>query len=619
TNSSSIGEEFNQGRLSYSTMTWVEHNLTYSRTLIDKKKKFLKAGFTFKILNGIDSRYLYTEGGDVTFNTNSQLTYDGMEFQYGMNDKRNELRATKIGVGMDLGVIYEFRPKYKEFVYAMDGKRRNPSKHMNKYKFKIGASITNVGGIKFRKDTNTYNFINDNNNTVNYKTLFDSKLQGDAIKDNVLPFVTNNQLDEDTNYRMSLPTALNLTFDYQLFPNIYLNYTGSLPLWMRGDPSKVHDLIINTVSARYETATYSAGIPISLQRNGQVNFGLYARFKYLFVGANNINNLLGQRKVYNANVYAGVVIGRQHKMPSDMDGDLISDAKDLCPLDSGGRRMKGCPDADGDKVPDYKDFCPYDYGPRKYNGCPDTDKDGIMDYEDNCPKEKGLRANKGCPDRDQDGIIDKVDRCPTIPGVYENNGCPLEPLVCCLDSDGDGISDAIDSCAYEPGPARNNGCPEGKVKKTKPPKVKYPKVEKKKIEQTLDDAKTEMKRQTVKEVLEGRTTIDFINVYFDVDKSDVQSQYKTKLNGFADKINQNAKIVILVLGHTDSDGDKVYNLKLSNRRSEAVKRYLVKQGVDANRIVIKNYGEEKPAEDNTSTTNKSKNRRVEVRMMSLHN
>ena len=44
TNSSTIGEEFNQGRLSYSTMTWVEHNLTYSRTLIDKKKKFLKAG-----------------------------------------------------------------------------------------------------------------------------------------------------------------------------------------------------------------------------------------------------------------------------------------------------------------------------------------------------------------------------------------------------------------------------------------------------------------------------------------------------------------------------------------------------------------------------------------------
>lgn len=614
-----IGQQFFQGRLGYSEMSWAEHNITYSRTIIDKKKKFMKAGLTFKILNGLNARYIYTEGGDVTFNANNQLNFDGMEFQYGESDDDNQLRKTRIGVGMDLGFVYEFRPDYKEYFYEMDGRRRNPSTHENKYKWKFGASITNIGGIRYTKDTNSYNFINDNNNTVDYNSLFENNLSKDQMQNNVLPQVTNNQDAADTNFRMSLPTAINVMFEYRILPNIYLNYTGSVPVWFRGDPSKVHDLIIHTVSGRYERPNYAVGVPITFQRNGQLNVGFYGRFKYVFFGANNINGFFGQRRLYNGNIYAGVVVGRQHKMPSDKDGDLISDAKDLCPLDSGGRRMKGCPDADGDKIPDYKDFCPYDKGPRKYNGCPDTDKDGIMDYEDNCPTQKGLRANKGCPDRDKDGIIDAVDRCPTVPGVYENNGCPLEPLVCCLDSDGDGISDAIDSCAYEPGPARNNGCPEGKIKTPKPPKEKYPKVDKKDIEQTLQDAKKEMEKQSVKEVLETRSTIDDLNVYFDVDKSKIQPMFNSKLDGFADKINQSAKVVILVLGHTDSDGDSRYNLALSKRRSEAVRKYLIKKGVDPDRIVIKSYGEERPAEENSNANNKAKNRRVEVRMMSLHN
>lgn len=613
-----IGNEFFQGRLAYNEMTWAEHNLTYARVLVDDKERFMKGGATIKILNGLNARYLYTDGGNVTFQANDQLNYDGMEFQYGESDENNQLFSTNIGFGLDLGFVYEHRPEHKTFFYEMDRKRRNPSKHENKYKWKAGASITNIGGMRYTKDTLSYDFVNDNNTTVNYRSLFNSNLNKNVIQTEVLPTVTNNQEDGDTNFRMSLPTALNLQFDYNLLPNIYLNYTGSFPIWNRNDPSKVHDLMINTVSARYETANWSAGIPISFQRNGQVNMGVYGRIRNMFFGANNVTGLLGQRRLYNANVYAGIVIGIKHKMPKDSDFDLISDPKDLCPLDSGGYRTKGCPDADDDKIPDYQDYCPYEAGPRKYNGCPDTDKDGILDYQDHCPTEPGLRANNGCPDTDKDGIIDIVDRCPTIPGVYQNNGCPLEPLVCCLDSDADGVMDEIDSCRYEPGPASNNGCPIGKVKPPKFEKDKYPKIDKQTLEETLKDKKAEMQNMTVREVLNDMTTIDDMNIYFDVDKSDLKEQYERDLDAFATKINMEANAVILILGHTDSDGDAAYNLALSNRRSERAKNYLIKKGIDENRIVIKNYGEEKPAEDNTNTANKSKNRRVEVRIMDLH-
>ena len=612
-----IGKEFNQGKLTFSQMKWVEHNITYARTLIDDRENFWKAGITFKIMNGLDARFLHTEGGDVTFNANNQLTYDNMEFKYGHSDNDNQLFSSNLGVGLDMGVVYEFRPKYKKFFYPMDRKRKNPSKHMNKYKYKVGASITNIGSLRYTKDTNTYNFINDQNNTINYQDLFNSNLSRFVLNDDILPTTTNNQEAEDTNFRMRLPTALNLQFDYQILPNVYLNYSGSFPIWEKSDPSRIHDLMINTIGARYETAEFSAGVPVSLQRNGKVNIGAYARIKNIFFGANNITGLFGQRRLYNGNVYAGITFGIKHKMPSDIDNDLVSDKLDLCPTDSGTWKMKGCPDADGDRIPDYKDFCPYVKGPRKYNGCPDTYADGIMDYEDACPTQKGFRVNKGCPDTDKDGIIDTVDRCPTIPGVYENNGCPLEQLTCCQDSDGDGLNDNIDSCANEPGPADNFGCPTSRRKKTS--KVRYPRVEKVDIETLLDNNKKDIEKMTVAEVLDDMTTMDFVNVYFDSDRSNVRTQYKTKLGTFATKVNMNANTLILILGHTDSDGSLDYNMALSNKRSEQTKKYLISKGVDANRIVIKNYGEEKPAESNDSEEDKSKNRRVEVRMMKLNN
>ncbi len=634
------GIAFDQGTLSYQFMRWTEHTFSYARTVIDDKDRVIKAGIGLKLLNGIDAHQFHTKGGNVQFNSNGLVETDGMEFSYGKADQSNQLNNDNVGVGLDLGATYEFRPKHKTFYYEMDRKRKNPSTHLNKYKYKIGASILNIGGIKFTKDSSTYDFINNNNVAVDARGLFQAGMNSSYIESFVIPLMQRSPDDQST-FRMSLPTTINATFDYQIAPNFYGNYAGSIPIWLRSDKSKVHDIMTHTFTGRYESRNISAGIPVTFQRNGQVNVGLYAAWRAedrrrpqdfwrktrprtirknswtLFVGANNINNLLGQRRTYNANIYAGIAIGRMYRKPSDIDGDLISDDKDMCPTDSGGYKMKGCPDADGDKIPDYKDFCPYSAGPKKYNGCPDSDGDGILDYEDHCPYDKGLRANKGCPDRDKDGIIDTADRCPDIPGVWENNGCPMEePESCCTDSDGDGINDRIDSCKYEAGPAINNGCPEKRKKKKE--KIEYEKIKKEKLDKILNEKKVEIEQKTVKQTLEEMTTIDYLNIYFETDKDKIQTQYSKPIEEFVVKVNQNPNTLILILGHTDSDGSIDYNKKLSAKRSNATKKVLMRLGLPENRLVIKNYGEEKPAESNNTIENKSKNRRVEVRMMKLH-
>ena len=618
TEPSIIGKAFTQGKLSYQYQKWVEHTLTYARVIKDNRKEFMKAGIGFKLINGVASEYLFTNGGQVTFNQNGQVNFDGMEFFYGRDDHNNELTKTKTGVGFDFGFVYEYRPDYKKFFYRMDGKRRNPSLHKNKYKYKISGSLLNVGGVKYYKDSNSYNFINSGNNTINYKDLFNTGLRDrDYFTNNVLPNVQPTA-DNDKWYYMSLPTTLNLMFDYNIKKNLYVYYSGSIPIWLRSDKSKMHDLSTHTIGGRYETPFFTAGVPITLQKNGQLNIGLHARIKYVFFGVNNVNSLIGLKKMYNANAYAGLIYGIKHKKPSDKDNDKISDLKDHCVTDSGSRRMKGCPDADGDRIPDYLDFCPFTPGKKKYNGCPDTDKDGILDYEDQCPNEKGLRVNHGCPDKDKDGIIDIVDRCPEIPGVYENNGCPLTHLGCCADSDGDGLNDNIDSCVNLPGPAENNGCPVKKIRKKKEKRIRYEKIKKKPIEKVLEEAKIKIEAKTVKQTLEEMPTIDFINVYFESDKADIQKQYEEKIRGFVKKMSLHPNTLILILGHTDSDGSLGYNMKLSAKRSKAAQKYMMKLGLDESRIVIKNYGEEKPDASNDSHTNKSKNRRVEVRLMQLH-
>jgi len=69
---------------------------------------------------------------------------------------------------------------------------------------------------------------------------------------------------------------------------------------------------------------------------------------------------------------------------------------------------------------------------------------------------------------------------------------------------------------------------------------------------------------------------------------------------------------VTIEGHTDNVGKDAYNKKLSQRRADAVKAYLVKKGIDANRLTAIGYGEEKPIADNATKAGKAENRRVEA-------
>ncbi|CAM4530144.1 OmpA family protein [Myxococcus xanthus] len=274
----------------------------------------------------------------------------------------------------------------------------------------------------------------------------------------------------------------------------------------------------------------------------------------------------------------------------DLDGDGIKNAADHCPTVEGLSELNGCPDGDddGDGLPNLADRCPKEAenfnGFEDQDGCPDdpdTDGDGISDAKDQCPDQAedkdGFQDEDGCPDpdNDNDGVLDTADRCPNEAGPKENRGCPDK------DTDGDGIVDRLDNCPTEPGPAKNHGCKEKQLAQI------------------------------------GENRIQLLEaVYFENNKDIIIARSNKLLDTVANILIAHPEVEkVRVEGHTDNRGNPDYNLDLSQRRADAVVRYLVSKGVARERLDAKGFGPTQPIADNNTTQGRAKNRRVEFKIV----
>jgi outer membrane protein OmpA-like peptidoglycan-associated protein len=215
--------------------------------------------------------------------------------------------------------------------------------------------------------------------------------------------------------------------------------------------------------------------------------------------------------------------------------------------------------------------------------CPigDSDGDGVTDDKDKCPDTpKGRKVNAdGCElDSDGDGVVDGVDKCPdTPPGRTVNaDGCEI-------DTDGDGLVDGDDKCptVYAKTP---DGCP-------------------------LPVAATPAPAPAAAPVY-GKLVLEGVN--FDYDRASLRNDELPTLNEAAATLKSWGDTKVEVDGYTDSRGSDAYNMKLSLRRAESVRDYLIGKGIAADRLSVKANGESNPVADNSTPQGRFKNRRVEL-------
>lgn len=284
----------------------------------------------------------------------------------------------------------------------------------------------------------------------------------------------------------------------------------------------------------------------------------------------------------------------------DPDHDGIATSRDQCPAQAedrdGFEDEDGCPDTDNDHdgIADAVDKCPLEKetlnGVQDEDGCPDQDADGdlIEDRDDKCPNQAEdmdkFEDEDGCPedDNDKDGIPDAKDKCPNDPedkdGYMDDDGCP-EP-----DNDGDGIMDAADKCPNKlethNGFEDDDGCPD-----------------------TVPKAVSK----------EFKGTIEGIN--FGLDSAEINTNSDGVLKRALKVLNTFPGVKIEIGGHTDNSGTVEYNADLSKRRAEAVRQWFIARKVGPSRLVAVGYGRDQPIAPNTSEAGRSKNRRIEFKLL----
>ena len=125
------------------------------------------------------------------------------------------------------------------------------------------------------------------------------------------------------------------------------------------------------------------------------------------------------------------------------------------------------------------------------------------------------------------------------------------------------------------------------------------------IERDIEGAKVERVGEGIKITFSS-------GILFDVDKSDLKSQYRSELAELSKILNKYEDTNILLVGHTDSTGAEEYNLELSKKRASSVADYLTTQNVDSGRFTTDGYGESQPVATNDTEAGRAQNRRVEV-------
>ncbi|SHJ43129.1 hypothetical protein SAMN02745146_3146 [Hymenobacter daecheongensis DSM 21074] len=310
---------------------FAEWNLTYGQVVLDNSEHFLKAGLTVKRLIGFGSAYLQSSKADYEVVTRTTATGDStfrlnrLEAAFGYSNPRafddvtvenavdllTASGAPGAGWGADIGVVYENRPNLGQYRYIDKKGVERLDNSRNKYRYRLSASITDLGGLRYDKDAAAYNDIRATNTSVSEADLegidfdnFDTRLN------RILRTQTHKR---ENRFRAGLPTALNLDVDYCLRRHLYANLSVSQGLRGRYAVG-MRTFSFVALTPRFESNWLELAAPISLINGYQTfAYGVMLRMGGVTIGSNDLAPVFDSSKPYGFNGYAQLALSLANK------------------------------------------------------------------------------------------------------------------------------------------------------------------------------------------------------------------------------------------------------------------------------------------------------------------
>lgn len=132
-----------------------------------------------------------------------------------------------------------------------------------------------------------------------------------------------------------------------------------------------------------------------------------------------------------------------------------------------------------------------------------------------------------------------------------------------------------------------------------------------------DNHRKKIERNYLLTPIEVGLTVELKNIYFHFGTIILKPESYTSLNGIVEFFHENSGITFEIAGHTDDEGAEDYNLTLSQGRAQSIVDYLIKNGIESRMLIARGYGETKPIDTGITKAAKSRNRRVEFRVVDV--
>ena len=304
---------------------WTEFGLSYARVIHDEGPHFFKGGITLKYLDGAANAYINIDKLNTTIdndpansafmtNANGKI---GLGFG-GINisdlNAQDLLKFKSTGIGGDIGFVYEFRPDSNSTRLSETGDYR---RDMNKYKFRLGLAILDIGSINYKRDvtrSGAYSIHIPNGQRFYFSSLSNTGV--DNFKDTLdkyPQFFTADASAGSSSYRVSLPTTLQVDADYHLHEGFYISLAGQLAL-AKNSSKAFNSQYFNAIAItpRFEGRAFGIYVPFAYNALTKITSGVSLRLGPFFVGSGSIlSAALGSSK--QADLFFGMRFGGLQK------------------------------------------------------------------------------------------------------------------------------------------------------------------------------------------------------------------------------------------------------------------------------------------------------------------